>query len=237
MKTLLIAHRGAVALAPENTVSAFELALQRGFRAVECDVQLSRDGHLVVIHDSTLHRLTGAQGWVSRKELGALRALRLSRGERIPTLAEAIKTVVVKHHKKLIIEIKGDSESHAAKVADALATYLAAQPGAIDRHIEVHSFWYPALLAFKRKNPHITTAAIINGGFSPQQITAIARKCQADGVSLNYEFISKKVVKACHKSGLFVDTWTAPDNTVMKRLRRFGLEAIIENTTGKAAKA
>jgi len=234
VKTLLIAHRGATEVVPENTLSAFGLAIHKGFRAVECDVQLTSDGHLVVIHDETLSRTTDGSGWVSRRSYHQIKGLAMAGGEHIPGLEEVVGLVVGHAKRKLIIEIKGDSEQHALKVAIALAKYLKHLHGAHLRRIEVHSFWYGALRIFKRQCPLVTTAAIINGGFAPSEIIAIARKCRVDGVSLNYEFISKSAVRACHKAGLFVDTWAVPDKTVMKRLRRFGLEAIVENYSGRA---
>jgi len=233
VKTILIAHRGAQEIAPENTLSAFSLALHRGFPAVECDVQLSRDGKLVIIHDETLHRTTGKPGWVSRHTFAELRKLPLQGQERIPTLSEVIELVIRSARRRLVIEIKADSEAHAEKVALVLAKALAKLSATESRRVEVHSFWYKALRLFKRKCPLVTTAAIVGGGFDAPEIIAIAQKYQANGVSLNYEFVSKSIVRDCHAAGLFVDTWAVPDGTVMKRLRRFGLEAIVENYTGK----
>lgn len=95
---IVIAHRGASAHAPENTIAAFQLAVKQGADAIELDVKLSSDGHVVVIHDLTVDRTTPGSGRVRDMTLAALRALDAGshfdvayRGERIPTLEEVFE--------------------------------------------------------------------------------------------------------------------------------------------------
>jgi glycerophosphoryl diester phosphodiesterase len=95
----MLAHRGAMVYAPENTMTAFELALEQGAHGFELDVKLSADGEIVVFHDATVERTTNGQGRVSQLDLAALRELDAGsffseefRGEKIPTLAEAFET-------------------------------------------------------------------------------------------------------------------------------------------------
>ncbi len=96
----IFAHRGASAYAPENTLAAFELALEHGAPALELDVKLSADGHVVVIHDPTVDRTTNGRGKVARLTLAELRTLDAGsffsekyRGEKIPTLEEVFELV------------------------------------------------------------------------------------------------------------------------------------------------
>lgn len=93
----IIGHRGAAGHAPENTVAGFRKARDLGVRWVEFDVQLSRDGHVILFHDDTLGRTTGGRGAVGSLTLAALQQLDAGvwfgpefRGERIPTLSEAM---------------------------------------------------------------------------------------------------------------------------------------------------
>ncbi|MBI4202050.1 MAG: hypothetical protein HY532_02890 [Chloroflexi bacterium] len=95
---ILIAHRGVSAEAPENTLAAFDKALEQGFPHIELDVQLTRDGHVVVIHDTTLERTTNGSGPLAGHTLEALGRLDAGswfsttfRGEHIPTLAEVLR--------------------------------------------------------------------------------------------------------------------------------------------------
>jgi glycerophosphoryl diester phosphodiesterase len=99
-RPLILAHRGASAYAPENTLAAFELALEQGAHGVELDAKLSADGEVVVIHDESVERTTNGHGRVSQVELSALRELDAGsffsdrfKGEKIPTLVEVFETL------------------------------------------------------------------------------------------------------------------------------------------------
>ena len=125
MPPLVIAHRGDSAHRPENTLSAFASALELGVELVEMDVQLSRDGAVVVIHDASVDRTTDGTGRVSDLTLGELRKLSAGyplrygkdyAGERIPTFDEAIEAIG--DRATLQVEIKGATEG----VAEARTT-------------------------------------------------------------------------------------------------------------------
>ena len=95
---MVIAHRGASSYAPENTLAAFDLALHMGCRHLELDVDFTRDGHIVVIHDETVDRTTNGTGPVGSHTLAELRALDAGSwfgpqfaGERIPMFAEVLE--------------------------------------------------------------------------------------------------------------------------------------------------
>ena len=99
-RPLVFAHRGASAHAPENTLAAFELALEQGAHGIELDVKLSADGEVVVIHDPTVERTTNGKGKVSELDLASLRKLDAGslfsekfKGEKIPTLIEVFETI------------------------------------------------------------------------------------------------------------------------------------------------
>ncbi|MBS1249516.1 MAG: Glycerophosphodiester phosphodiesterase, cytoplasmic [Chloroflexi bacterium] len=108
-KPAVIAHRGACAYAPENTLASFNLAIQQGADAIELDVTLSADDHLVVIHDKTVNRTTDGSGLVSKLPLQTLKELDAGssydiafRGEQIPTLEEVFEAI----GKKILINIE-----------------------------------------------------------------------------------------------------------------------------------
>lgn len=86
----VIAHRGASAHAPENTLAAFRKAKELGAQWVECDVRLTRDGEAVIFHDSRLHRTTNGKGWVRWKRYADLMSLDAGEGERIIRLEELL---------------------------------------------------------------------------------------------------------------------------------------------------
>ena len=91
-KPKIIAHRGASGHAPENTMAAFRLAMEQHADGIELDVMLSKDGHVVVIHDATVNRTTNGTGRVSALTLAELQTLDAGNGEHIPTLEEVLET-------------------------------------------------------------------------------------------------------------------------------------------------
>ena len=137
-----IAHRGASGLCPENTLLAFQRAVELGTDLLELDVLLSRDGELVVIHDQTLERTTNGSGRVRDHDLAALRRLDAGQGERIPLLAEVLDLARAADV-RLVIELKGAAEAESLRIAEALLPALAAA-GWLDRTV-VTSFHAGAL--------------------------------------------------------------------------------------------
>lgn len=110
MPPLIIAHRGASAEAPENTLRAFQLALDQGAQMIELDLHLSADGHVVVIHDETLDHTTNQRGRVKQLTLAEIRRADAGQGERVPTLDEVLDLTLGKVG--LYLEIK---DPHAAQ--------------------------------------------------------------------------------------------------------------------------
>jgi glycerophosphoryl diester phosphodiesterase len=101
---LVIAHRGASAVEPENTLRAFERAIQMGAQMIELDLQLTRDGHVVVIHDDQLIHTTNATGRVSQLSCDEVRQADAGKGERVPTLKETLE--LTRGRVQLYLEIK-----------------------------------------------------------------------------------------------------------------------------------
>ena len=121
----LIAHRGFSAIAPENTLTAFALALDRGYTDIEFDVQLSRDGVPVIFHDDTVERTTNGQGRVDQLSFGELKSLdagawfsKAFTGERIPSLREVLS--VFRGRANLHIELKSHEPELPKKVVGLL---------------------------------------------------------------------------------------------------------------------
>src|SRR5262245_36831232 len=132
---LVVGHRGASGRAPENTLASFEQAIAIGVDAIELDVHLSRDGHLVVIHDQNLARTTNGRGLVHEHRLAELQALDAGSwfdaafaGERIPAFEEVLERIG--RRVPLQIEIKGrtggvtEATIAALKVHGLLATSM-----------------------------------------------------------------------------------------------------------------
>src|SRR6476661_5786063 len=104
-----IAHRGASIDQPENTLLAFARAIEQGVDMIELDVNLTRDGALVVIHDTTLERTTNGAGPVREQLLADIQRLDAGRGQRVPTLDDVFDLVRATPI-RLCVEIKGDTD-------------------------------------------------------------------------------------------------------------------------------
>jgi glycerophosphoryl diester phosphodiesterase len=222
---LIIAHRGASAEAPENTLAAFRRALELGVDGMELDVQVTRDGVPVVFHDDTLVRLTGRRGRIAQFTRRALREFRV-RGEAIPPLAEVL--ALVGDRAVVQIELKGGTA-----VAPVVAAIRRARAG---DSVVLASF-EPGLVAEARAlAPRIPRMLIHEGAggrpMLPQErvchLAGLLARLGASGVSLNLRAIpSARFVAGLKCRGFCVWCWTVNNPSVMLRLARFGADAIL----------
>jgi len=225
--TLNIAHRGASALAPENTIAAFERAVELGADVIELDLHMSRDGELVVIHDDTLDRTTDGRGVVHELNLKDLKRLDAGRwfgkefaGERIPTLTEVLQRFAGKV--PLALEVKAGSAFFPGieeKVISALRRHSAIGQAA------VASFDHYALQRLKEIEPTLRTAALLVG--RPVSLSALAGPAKADGLALEASFVTKTEVEACRAAGLQLVVWVVNDPAQMRHFIRLGVDGII----------
>lgn len=225
--TLNIAHRGASSYAPENTIAAFDKAIEQGADAIELDLHVTRDGELVVIHDDTLDRTTNGHGPVHERSLKELMTLDAGRwfgegfaGQRIPTLARVLDRFAGKV--PLALELKaGSSVFHGIeeKVVSALR-----QHGGIDQ-VAVASFDHYALRRLKEIEPTIRTAALLVG--RPVSLSALAGPAMADGLAIEASFVTATEVAACRAAGLQLVVWVVNEPARMGHFIRLGVDGII----------
>ncbi len=144
----LVAHRGLHDFrqgAPENSMAAFQRGIDRGV-AMELDLHLTADGHLAVLHDSSLWRMCGVSGKVEEWTMSDLKKLRLKNTQqRIPTLPEVLD--LVRGKAPLLIEIKHDPSQPVGKLESALVRLLAGYGGGV-----ILESFHPPVLAWLRKN-------------------------------------------------------------------------------------
>lgn len=191
---MIIGHRGAKALEPENTLRA----LRRGMGCadyVEIDVRMTCDGELVVIHDPTLERTTNGAGRVGDHTLRELRELDAGKGEKIPTLAEVLE--LVRGSSGLVLEIKepGTEDQISREVA-------CCRP---DRLLVV-SFHEESIAAIRRILPDAATGLIISEK-NPATIVN-ARILGAAAVLTKMTVLRPAMVTEAHEKGLMVISWT-----------------------------
>lgn len=238
------AHRGARGTHPENTIVAFEAALEVGTEAFELDVHTSADGEVVVIHDSTLERTTDGRGKVRDLSLGQLRALdagynfTLDDGEtfpfrgqglRIPMLAEVLEAFP---DVSIIVEIKQDDPPLESQLDTVLQTMDARS------RVLVFSLKQGPLNRYREQVPRHQT------GFGPNDVAGFMRRVVSkrwDGyeppgaafaVPVNWNgipVVSKAFVRAAHAIDREVFVWTVNEIDEMNALLDLGVDGLISD--------
>ncbi|MFC9777031.1 glycerophosphodiester phosphodiesterase [Paenibacillus chitinolyticus] len=231
-KPMIIAHRGAKGMAPENTLGAFKLGLEQGCEGIELDVHLSADGELVVIHDHTLDRTTDRQGAIAEKTLAEIKEADAGswyseayKGEKVPTLGEVFD--LVPDSIMINVEIKAPGNGMEQKLADFLN-----ERGRID-NVVTSSFDHKCLRRLKLIEPKAKIGLLYaNNLLDP---TAYARSFDVEVYSLHphYKAIDAEDVVKAVENGLQVYPYTANEIQDLKELTEKRVSGIITNYPGR----
>jgi glycerophosphoryl diester phosphodiesterase len=237
--TEIIAHRGASHDAPENTLASIRLGWQQDADAVEIDVQFSKDGHIVVIHDDNTRKTAGVRKKVSAQTLAQLKALDVGgwkharwAGERIPTLAEAFATIP--NGRRLFVEIKCGSECIPKFVEDFKAS------GKQPAQVVPIGFSLETMRQLKEALPKLEVCWVAAfrrtlRGWSPKAETLIARAREADLDGLDVGGrgpVNAEFARKVHQAGLKLYIWTVDSPPQAKRLIAAGVDGITTNKPG-----
>lgn len=242
---LVVAHRGASAYEPENTLPAFELAEKLDADYVELDVQMTKDGQLVVMHDKDVKRTTESEGEIQAATLDELKQLNADEKKggkpaehslpagayQVPTLKEVVNTVDEDVH--FVIEMKNTKEYIGLEVK--LVEFLEEhQLIGIDRNgfpkAIVHSFNEKALKQIHKLNPNIPLLQLIT--FEEEEEAVLDKKevqeiqAYATGIGVNYESLTPSFVNTMHEKNLAVFAYTVNDEMDALRLRAMGVNGI-----------
>ena len=218
MATLVIAHRGASAEKPENTLAAFRRALVLKADGVELDVQLTADGVPVVFHDASLRRLTGRRGRLARLDWRELKKLRVAGAERIPRLSEVL--ALLRRRAVVQIELK-----RGAAVAPVLRDIQRAKAV---RGVILASFEPELVREARELAPEIPRMLISAGRSRREKLLRQMVAAGADGLSLNYKAVrTRALVNAIHAAGATLWCWTVNDAGAARRLAGWGVDGLI----------
>ena len=221
---VVVGHRGAAGVAPENTMPSFELAWSLGADAIEIDVHLSRDGALVVMHDATVDRTTNGHGKISELSLAELQTLDASgktnnsnRPARVPTLDEVLAWARGKTH--LVIELKGTEHPNlVAQTIQAVREYRM-----LDQ-VMLISFDHQALREARLLSSDVWTGCLYVGRVADP--VGLARSCDADALCPNFGLVQPDDVAVAHDAGLAVCVWTVNEPTAIQSAHRLGVDSI-----------
>ncbi|MBN1658911.1 MAG: glycerophosphodiester phosphodiesterase [Anaerolineae bacterium] len=231
-RPLNFAHRGASYEAPANTLPAFLLAAEMGADGIEFDVQLSKDGEVVVIHDFTLDATTNGSGPVAEHTLAELKMLDAGgwfdpdfAGQQIPTLQEVIDTVG--DCLLFNVEIKAAGLRDTGLVEAVVR--LIEENGLLER-VVVSSFNPASLWRVRRQNPAIPIGLLYAPDMPPVLRHAwLHHLVRPDAMHPYYATVSPAYVQWARKLGYRVNTWTVDDPGDMWRLVRMGVDVVITN--------
>ena len=247
-RPLIIGHRGASALAPENTLIAFERALTDGADGLEFDVRLSRDMVPVVIHDADLKRTAGRQERVmdlSARELATTdvgswfnarfpaKANDLYNSSTVPLL-ESVFQMVRGTRATLYVELKPDPQRRSPlvkAVAEMIQNYDMVQAAIVE------SFDLNTISEIKVLQPEIRTAALFERKISrpmpsSSAISRLARDCGADELALHHTLATSRRMARFHQEGFPVTVWTVDNPVWASKALDLDLKAVISNNPG-----
>ncbi|MCY7670381.1 glycerophosphodiester phosphodiesterase [Bacillus altitudinis] len=225
----IIAHRGSSSAAPENTIAAFDVAVEQGADYIELDVQMTMDQHVVVIHDDTVDRTTNGNGLVKSYTLDQLKKLDAGSwfdhqytNERIPTLQEILERysqrigilIEIKHPKRQI-----GIEKAVARIINRFA---------YSRHIIIQSFDVHALQRIKAFAPSLRTALIIK----PDVFKLTKRKLTtyssfANCLNMKKTMINRWWIDRIHTFGMDVFIWTVKDQKTADRIKKYPIDGVV----------
>jgi glycerophosphoryl diester phosphodiesterase len=224
-----VAHRGASAQYPENTLLAFRRAIEQGVDALEVDIHRTADDELIVIHDSTLERTTNGHGNVCDHNLQEIRQLDAGQGEKVPLLTEVIQ-LARKSQIRLCVEIKGATETEELAIAEGVIQTLEATDF-LSQTI-VTSFSSKALLHVKGLNPEVSTMldpSPQDGSLTPRQICAQVLRAGANCLSYDFRFLTPAIVRECQLTGLALWPWDPDEPEDFRQVLSFPVHGIVTN--------
>lgn len=241
-QVLNVAHRGASAHAPENTLSAVRLGIARDADLVELDVQRSKDGALVLVHDTTLTRTTNVQQlfpdrapWlvgdftheeILRLDAGSWKSPNFA-GEKVPTLAEAIE-VLWPSRAGLLLELKAATlypgiVPEVAYAMQDIRGYVESATAA--RRLVVQSFCHTAMNDYKALEPSVPVGLL--GTPTRAQLPELAT--WADQINPSHHTVDAAYVAAVHRTGMACMVWTVDRVPAMRRALDMGVDGVITN--------
>jgi glycerophosphoryl diester phosphodiesterase len=225
-----IAHRGASAHAPENTLASFKKALEMGASAIELDIALSLDGRLVVIHDADIKRVAGKPGRVENFTAAELKKTDVGSwfekkycDQGVPTLADVFQ--LVKNQATLHVEIKGGCGFYPG-IEEKLSRLL--------KHLDpfhaslVSSFDHEALYHFRKLDKKARIGYLLGRTPLPRAFLEIA-EIGAESLNLDLKQVNSKIISECHKRDLKVLVYTVNTRRDFSRLKKMGVDGVFSN--------
>jgi len=213
----VVGHRGAAGVLPENTIEGFHYAIDLDVDYVECDVHLTWDEHLVVMHDERVDRTTSGTGLIRQMTFAAVRRLDAGNGQPVPTLDEVLATV--QGRVELLCELKGEGVEDAA--VDAV------QARGMEDEVIFTSFHMERLERVRARGDHLRLGAILPD--PGEEEIARAVDLQVRGVGVHYRNLCLRQVDQVFAAGLDLRAWNPDTRREQKAMIGLGVTGISTN--------
>lgn len=223
---LKIAHRGAKGYEPENTLKAFQKALDLNSDGIELDVHLSSDEHIIVIHDETLDRTTNGKGFVNTFSLSELKSFLIDGKYEISTLNEVFDLV----DKKCLINIELKGIGTASKVVALIEEYISNKNWKYE-HFIISSFDWNMLQEVHNLNPNIAIGVLTEENIDTA--LAFAEKIKARAIHPDYQLLNQENTKEIQKKGFLVLPWTVDSDEDIQKIKSYNVDGIISDFPDK----
>ncbi len=229
----IIAHRGASGYAPENTLSAFELAMKMGSKAFEFDVHLTKDKRLVVHHDYDLGRTAGSPAKIAELDYAELKKINVGNkfgfpSERVPLVEEVVHHIAPKSE-WINFEVKNDGNVHPG-IEEALLGFIRSRPGLADRSL-LSSFDYDTLKRLRALDKNITLGYLGRDLRAVLLVPAImrARAVKAANFNIALRIAYALNVGLLRKAGFKVCVYTVNKKADALRMQKIGVDGVFSN--------
>ncbi|MDD9269667.1 glycerophosphodiester phosphodiesterase [Paenibacillus sp. GCM10023248] len=232
-KPMIIAHRGAKGMAPENTLAAFRLGLSQGCEGIELDVHLTADEEIVVCHDMTLDRTTNGKGLIVEKSLSEIKTYDAGlwigdefKGETVPTLDEVFD--LVPESIMINVEVK---YAYEGRMERKLVEFLRRRKRL--NHVIVSSFDHKCVRRIKQMDSEVKIGLLYQSNLLDP--TAYARSFDVDVYSLHpyFQMLDAEDVLKAKENGLYVYPYTANEEIDLLKLTDMGVSGIITDFPGR----
>ena len=223
---LKIAHRGAKAYESENTLQAFQKALDLNSDGIELDVHLSSDEQIIVIHDETIDRTTNGKGLVNTFSLSELKSFLIDEKYQIPTLKEVFDLV----DKKCLINIELKGLGTPIKVVKLIEEYISEKNWNYN-HFIVSSFDWHMLQETSNLNPNIAIGVLTEEDLD--KALAFAEKIKAKAIHPDFQLLNANNVREIQEKGFLVLPWTVNSEQDIQKVKSCNVNGIISDNPDK----
>lgn len=222
VKFLKIAHRGASGYEPENTIIAFQEAINMGADAIELDIHFSKDEEIIVIHDESIDRTTNGSGFINEMKLVEIKSFWINEKHKIPTLNEVLELA----NENLLINIELKSNKNIEKVIILIKKYFSVKNLGYQNFI-ISSFDWNILTAVKKIDKNIPIGVLTATDLS--LAIEFAKKMSAKSIHPEFELLNHKNIVEMQKNNFQVYAWTVNKTADIQKIKALGVNGIISD--------